>query len=66
MREKEVSIGNYFNLESCPFGHLTDARETMVQMMEEIHRLKGYREETLYIAIGLADKFLKTQAERGL
>jgi hypothetical protein len=35
-------------------------------MMEEIHRLKGYREETLYIAIGLADKFLKTQAERGL
>ena len=34
-------------------------------MIEEVHRLKGYREETLYIAISLADKVLKHYAESG-
>ena len=31
-------------------------------MIEEIHKIKGYREETLYIAVAIADKLLNCQA----
>ena len=34
----------------------------MVLMIEEIHKIKGYREETLYIAVAIADKLLNCQA----
>lgn len=58
MLEKEIKLGNYLNHKSCKFSHLSDARETMVLMIEEIHKIKGYREETLYIAVGIADRLL--------
>ena len=66
MLRKEVKLGNYLTLESCQFGYLADARETMVLMIEEIHKIKGYREETLYIAVGIADRLLNCQALSGL
>ena len=65
MLEKEVKLGNYLKSPSCKFSHLADARETMVQMIEEIHKIKNYREETLYIAINIADKLLCLYAEEG-
>ena len=37
----------------------------MVTVMMEIHRLKNYREETLYLALSIADRFLAKLLENG-
>ena len=65
MLEKEVKLGDYLSFDSCKFKYLKDARETMVLMIEEIHKIKGYREETLYYAVSIADKLLNCQSLSG-
>lgn len=30
----------------------------MVQLIEQIHQMKGYREETLFLAVNIADRYL--------
>ena len=35
-----------------------EARSHMVFLIEEIHRLKEYKEETFYTAVSLADRYL--------
>jgi len=58
MLKKETAVGNYFELKTCQLGFPAKARETMVQLMEELHQARGYNEHTLHIAISLADRYL--------
>lgn len=37
----------------------------MVTVMMEVHRLKNYREETLYLACSIADRFLAALLREG-
>jgi hypothetical protein len=30
----------------------------MVLLIEELHQIKGYREQTLYLAVNIADRYL--------
>lgn len=69
MHRREKKTGNYFLLPTCTFaemGNIRGARETMVYLIEEIHSLKGYREQTFYLAVAIADRYLKEVAVRGL
>ena len=37
----------------------------MVLLIEELHKIKGYRELTLFYAVNIADKYLATLASQG-
>lgn len=65
MLRSESTTGNYFNLKTCKLGFPVKARETMVQLMEELHQARSYNEHTLHIAINLADRYLHYLAKRG-
>ena len=39
-----------------------EARFTMVQLIEQIHHIKEYRPETLYLAVNIADRYLALMA----
>ena len=64
MIKKDKAIGNYFeknsNLRIEP-----EDRESMVSLIQELHRVKEYSEETFYIAVCVADRYLSVLAERG-
>lgn len=64
---REVAVGNYFDLPTCQFSDLlkSGARETMVLLIEELHKIKGYRELTLFFAVNIADKYLAALARLG-
>ena len=68
MLRREVSVGDYFSLNTCVFGDMarTGARETMVLLIEELHSTKGYRELTLYQAVNIADRYFCELAKNGL
>lgn len=55
---KESAIGNYLNIPYCSLKILNDTRQHMILLVEELVRLKDYNEETLYLAISIADRFL--------
>lgn len=38
----------------------------MIFLIEEIHALKGYREQTFYSAVAIADRYLMRLAQKGL
>ena len=38
----------------------------MVLLMEKLHLIKGYRENTLYLAVNIADKYLSTSAKKAM
>ena len=37
----------------------------MVLLIEELHKIKGYRELTLFFAVNIADKYLAALARQG-
>lgn len=37
----------------------------MVALMEELHTTRGYQEQTLHVAVGIADRYLAYLAARG-
>lgn len=55
---KEAAIGNYMNIPNCSLKILNDTRTHMILLVEELVRLKGYNDETLYLAISIADRYL--------
>ena len=65
MLDQEKAIGNYFALKSCQLRFPIAAREMMTQLIEELHTARGYREQTLHIAVGIADRYLAYLAKRG-
>ena len=46
------------NIPYCSLKILNDTRQHMILLVEELVRLKDYNEETLYLAISIADRFL--------
>ena len=35
-----------------------EKRKQMVNLIEQLHEVKNYRKETLYLAVSLADRYL--------
>lgn len=58
----DTTIGDYINAtqNSETIKVTQEVRLYMVTVMMEVHRLKNYREDTLYLACSLADRFLAT------
>ena len=58
MIHNEFAIGNY----TCENGqHMTitaQQRRLMIAIIEDLHRAKGYKEETLLLAVSVADRYL--------
>ena len=65
---KEQAVGNYLSEEtSCLTLQMNDYdRETMIALMQEIHRIKRYRIETLFLACSILDRFLQKLSETGI
>ena len=57
MLKKEYAIGNYINLET-PIKITQNQRRTLIALIEDLHLRKGYKEETLFIAVSIADRYL--------
>lgn len=53
-------VGDYTNLKDGVFLQITaKQREGIVALISQLHKKKSYRPETLFIAVGLLDKYLK-------
>jgi hypothetical protein len=63
--KKDKSIGNYFSNEKSSLKIEPEDRESMVSLIQELHRVKEYSEETFYIAVCVADRYLSILAEKG-
>lgn len=58
MLEKEFAIGDYLEWTEGELNVSSQARRHMITLIEDLNRLKNYKEETLYTAASLADRFL--------
>ena len=58
MLRKELSIGDYINFSEGQTFISNQARRHMVTLLEDLNRLKEYKEETLYLAASLCDRYL--------
>ena len=59
MLGSEIAIGDYIDFaEGCPMRVTDQARRYMITLIEDLNRLKGYKEETLYLAASLCDRYL--------
>ena len=59
MLREEQAIGSYIDIEGLPSKIITKgSRKFIVQNIQSLHKVKGYKEETLYLAISLADRYL--------
>ena len=58
--DRELAIGDYteYGAVSAP------KRHDLIKLIDDIHICKGYREETFYLAVSIADKFLVFQTIR--
>ena len=65
MLKEEKAIGDYFKFEDSELGFSTNARETMVQLMEELHETRGYNELTFHICVGISDRYLNLISKKG-
>ena len=65
MLEKERAIGNYFELPNSSLRISPQDRESMISLIQELHRVKGYAEDTFYLAVSVADRYLTVLATKG-
>ena len=56
--QKECAIGDYVSLPSNSIKMSEGVRLCMVTVIVEVHRIKEYKEETLYMATSLVDRYL--------
>ena len=63
--EKECIIGDYVNIKKSRFKVSEDARSHMVTLIDELTRLKEYKQSTFYLACSLADRYLVNIAVLG-
>ena len=54
MMRNEFPIGNYTGSNSIS----AQQRRKLISIIEVLHRRKGYKEETLFIAVSVADRYL--------
>lgn len=62
MLRNEQATGSY--LGAPALGFPSRARETMVQLIQEVHQARGYKEYTLHQSVVIADRFLAVLAAR--
>ena len=55
---KECAIGDYINVLENSVRVTEEVRLYMITVIIEVHRIKNYKEETLYLATSLADRYL--------
>lgn len=59
MLSKEYEIGDYLSYKQSESASIkSESRRHMVTLLEALNHEKGYKEETLYLATSLADRFL--------
>ena len=58
MIKKEFAIGNYTVEFGTPMKITAQQRRYMIAIIEELHRAKGYKDETLLLAVSVADRYL--------
>jgi len=58
MLKQEFHIGDYTAHPNAPQELSEEARGHMVTLLEELNFLKRYKEETLYLALSIADRYL--------
>ena len=61
MLTKEQAVGDYLQDEaqSRSLGIKTVDRETMIALIQELHRVKRYKIETPFLACSIVDRFLQ-------
>ena len=62
MLQREKMNGDYISDPQNSVTVTEDIRIYMVTVIIEVHRIKNYKEETLYLAINLADRYLYSLA----
>lgn len=65
MLKDERAVGNYFELPRNSLRITPQDRESMVSLIQELHRVKGYAEDTFYLAVSIADRYLTVLATKG-
>lgn len=58
MLKQEFAIGDYIGFNKSDAGVSELARKHMITLMEDLNRLKDYKEETLFLAASIADRYL--------
>ena len=58
MRSQEQIIGDYISLEDNCLGFNSGTRHHLITLLEDLNIKKGYKEETLYLAANICDRFL--------
>ena len=58
MLATEITVGNYMKSEESKLGLTNQARENVVQFMEELQQTKKYQEMTFHIAVNIVDRYL--------
>ena len=63
MLQDETSAGNYFKLPNQRLK--TDLRKGMILLLEDINTKRGYKLETFYLGVNIADHYLMKLALEG-
>ena len=58
MLRSELAIGDYIDFYDKVMRVSDQSRRHMVTLLEDLNRRKGYKEETLYLAASLCDRYL--------
>lgn len=65
MLSKEFSIGDYVGFAACRLEVQEEARRHMITLLEDLNNVKQYKEETLFLAASIADRYLVNLAVKG-
>lgn len=65
MLSNEFAIGDYISFAANKLLVQEQARRHMITLLEDLNKNKQYKEETLYLAASLADRYLVNLAVKG-
>ena len=65
MLSQEYAIGAYINTHGQTLSITSAQRKRMVILIEDLHRHKGYKIDTLMLAVSIADRYLVNLAVEG-
>ena len=66
MLENEIAIGDYIDFHHGELIVTDQARRHMITLLEDLNRTKEYKEETLYLAASLCDRYLVNLAVKNM
>ena len=66
MLRQEFAIGDYIQFNQKSENGVSElARKHMITLMEDLNRMKDYKEDTLFLAASIADRYLVNLAVKG-